>query len=162
MGRRPVPPDQIVTVLGESPQRIAAITSPLTPDAALRSPAPGEWSANEVLAHLRCCADVWGGCIATIVRGDRPTIRAVNPTTYIHDTDYVDRPFASSLRAFAAQRTDLLAVLESLVPEHWALDATVTGAGAPLTRSVHAYAERLSTHERAHWKQLAKIVRLLT
>jgi hypothetical protein len=26
-----------------------------------------EWSAVEVLAHLRACGDVWGGCIARIL-----------------------------------------------------------------------------------------------
>jgi hypothetical protein len=157
-----MPPDEIVVLLRESPKQIAAITSVLTPEQVHESPAPGEWSANEVLAHVRCCADVWGGCITSIVGEDHPTIRAVNPTTYIHDTDYVDRPFGTSLREFARQRTKLLAVLETLPPEGWAREATITGAGAPLIRSVSTYAQWLANHERTHWKQFRKIVGLLT
>ena len=161
MARRSMAPDRIVAVLGESPERIATITAALTPAQVDEAPAPGEWSANEVLAHLRSCADVWGACMATIIGADRPTIRAVNPTTYIDGTDYVARPFRTSLGEFTAQRRDLLAELDALLPEGWAREATITGAGAPLVRSVQDYGHRLASHERAHWKQFGKIVDLL-
>ena len=103
-----------------------------------------------------------GGCIGTIIGEDHPTIRAVNPRTYIRDTDYVDRPFRTSLGEFARQRTELVAVLEPLPSDGWARHATITGAGVPLVRSVRGYAEWLATHERAHWRQFRKIVGLLT
>jgi len=62
------------------------------------------------------------------------------------------------LHAFATQRTDLLAVLEPLVHEDWSRTATVTGAGKPLVRTVHTYAQRLARHERTHVKQIERIV----
>jgi len=114
--------------------------------------------ANDVLAHLRSCADVWGGCIELIIAQDMPTIRAVNPRTWIDDTDYFEQAFQPSLDAFVAQRTYLLAVLEPLAPEVWSRAAKVTGAGKPLVRTVHSCAEWLALHERPHVKQIERIV----
>jgi hypothetical protein len=62
------------------------------------------------------------------------------------------------LRAFAAQRAELLAVLESLPPDGWSRAATVTGAGKPLERTVLFYARWLAEHERPHVKQVARLV----
>jgi hypothetical protein len=95
------------------------------------APADGEWSVNDVLAHLRACADVWGGCIATILAEDDPTIRAINPRTWIDRMDYRELEFAPSLRAFTEQRAALLRVLAPLPPEGWSRAATVTGRAGP-------------------------------
>jgi len=150
--------EQILAILAQTPPRIAALTAGLLPAQLHTAPAPDEWSANDVLAHLRACADVWGGCIEMIIAQDRPTIRAVNPTTWINSTDYLEQEFQSSLHAFARQRTDLLAVLESLPPKGWSRAATVTGAGKVLERTVHSYAQWMATHERPHVKQIERIV----
>ncbi len=150
--------EQILSMLAEAPRRIAALTAGLLPAQLHAKPDPDEWSANDVLAHLRSCADVWGGCIEVIIAQDMPTIRAVNPRTWINDTDYLEQEFQPSLDAFVAQRTDLLAVLELLAPEAWSRAAKVTGAGKPLVRTVHSYAEWLALHERPHVKQIQRIV----
>jgi hypothetical protein len=110
-----------------------------------------------VLAHLRACADVWGNCIAAIITQDGPTLRAVNPRTWISRTDYLKQEFQPSLHAFAKQRTDLLAVLAPLAPEGWSRTATVTGAGRVLERTVLFYGRWLAGHERPHIKQIARI-----
>lgn len=153
-----LPIEQILTALGATPLRIAELTADLAPAQLQATPHPGEWSVNEVLAHLRSCADVWDNCIAVIIAQDRPTIRAVNPTTWIKQTDYPRQVFQASLHAFATQRTALLAVLTSLAPESWSRAATVTGAGKVLERTVFFYAQWLAHHERPHLKQIARIV----
>ena len=149
--------EQILTALAEGPPRIAEHTVGLTRAQLHAAPAPGEWSANEVLAHLRSCADVWGDCIATILREENPTIRAVNPTTWIKSTDYPEQEFRSSLLAFTAQRTALLRRLEPLSPDAWSRSATVTGAGKALERTVYSYAGWMVNHERPHLKQIKRI-----
>ncbi len=153
--------EQVLTMLAEAPPRIAALTAGLAPAQLRASPSDGEWSANDVLAHLRSCADVWGDCMAVILAQDAPTIRAVNPRTWINGTDYLEQEFQPSLHVFAAQRTNLLAVLEPLAPGDWSRAATVTGAGKPLVRTVLSYAEWLATHERPHVKQIERIVKTM-
>src|SRR6266478_2237742 len=101
--------EQVLSLLVETPRRIGALTADLTPAQLHTTPARDEWSANDVLAHLRACADVWGNCIMAMIAQDTPTLRAVNPRTWIKKTDYLEREFRPSLRSFATQRADLLA-----------------------------------------------------
>jgi hypothetical protein len=161
MPERVLPIQEVLTMLAATPSRIAAATAGVEPALLQTRHGPDEWSANEVLAHLRSCADVWGDCIMTILAQDHPTIRAVNPRTWINSTDYPEQDFHSSFRAFTAQRTDLLAVLEALAPEAWSRAATVTGAGKPLVRTVHSFAQWMATHERPHVKQIERIVDIM-
>jgi hypothetical protein len=145
-------------MLAAVPPRIAALTAGVAPAQLQAASVPGDWSAVEVLAHLRACADMWGGCIAAMLAQDHPTLRAVNPRTWIGQTDYLEQAFQPSLQAFTEQRVKLLALLEPLAPAGWARSATITGAGKPLDRSVRFYAEWLATHERPHVKQIERIV----
>lgn len=158
MSSRPSTVEQVLMLLAAAPPRIAMLTTGLLPAQLHAKPDPDAWSANDVLAHLRACADIWGGCIATMLAQDRPTLRAVNPRTWITKTDYLEQDFQPSLHAFAAQRTELLALLEPLPPEGWSRAATVTGAGKVLERTVLSYAQWLATHERPHVKQIERIV----
>ena len=149
--------DQILTLLAEAPPRIAALIEGLSPVQLWTAPNPDEWSANDVLAHLRSCADMWGGSIMSIIAEDAPAIRAINPRTWIKQTDYPKLEFEPSFRAFTEQRAELLAVLEQLPREAWSRSATVKGAGKVLQRTVLTYAESLAIHERAHIKQIGRI-----
>jgi len=154
--------EQILTMLAAAPSRLADLTEGLPPAQLLAAPEPGEWSARDVdecthSAHLRACADMWGKCIAEILSEDRPMIKAVNPTTWIKKTNYLEQEFQPSLQAFTAQRAELLAVLKPLAPEAWSRIATVTGAGKPRERTVHTYALWLANHERSHFKQVKRI-----
>ena len=158
MPKPPPTPEQVLALLEESPPRIAAAVDGATAVELGTSPGEGEWSAVEVLGHLRACADVWGSCIETILREEAPTIRAVNPRTWIDKTDYLSLDFATSFRAFTAQRHELLALLRGLAPGSWQRTATVTGAGKPLERTVFSYATWLATHERPHVKQIERAV----
>ena len=61
MARGDLTVDEIMAILPETPGRIAEITTRLTAATLCISPAPGAWSLNDVLAHLRACHDVLGG-----------------------------------------------------------------------------------------------------
>ena len=161
MPDRPLATEQILEMLAKGPARIAVATATLTPAQLQAAPGSGDWSANEVLAHLRSCADVWGDCMRVILAQNHPTIRAVNPRLWIKQTNYLQQEFAPSLQAFTQQRADLLALLASLAPEAWLRAATVTGAGKVLERTVHSYAQWLASHERPHVKQIERLAAYL-
>lgn len=161
MSSRALTPEQTLSLLAETPRRLTTLAESLTAAQLRAAPGQDEWSANDVLAHLRACADVWGGCIATIIAEDSPTLRAINPTTWIKRTNYPGLDFQPSLHAFATQRAELLAVLEPLPQEGWSRAATVTGAGKVLTRTVLSYAQWMAEHERPHIKQVARVISTL-
>lgn len=158
MPERSLTIEQTLTLLAAAPPRIIALTADLTPARLRTSPDPEalEWSAVDVIAHLRACADMWGGCIATILAEDMPTSRAVNPTTWIKQTNYRDLEFHPSLDAFATQRAELLAVLRPLPSEAWSRAATMNGGGKPRVRTVLSFTQRLAIHERPHIKQIGR------
>lgn len=153
------PSDQVLELLAAAPARLAAATDGMAPELLRRRPSPEEWSPHEVLAHLRACADVWGDAIGRLLAEDRPTVRAVNPRTWLEQTDHLDADAVAALGAFAGQRAGLLAQLRPLTPEQWARTATVTGAGQPLQRTVLSYAQRLAVHERPHLRQVERAAR---
>jgi hypothetical protein len=157
MASTPLTIEQVLTLLAATPPRLAALAADLPAACLQTAPGPVEWSANDALAHLRACADVWGGCIATILAEDRPTLRAVDPRTWITRSAYRELAFTASLRAFATQRAALLTVLAPLPAEDWSRAATVTGAGKPLQRTVLDYAQRLARHEQPHVRQIARV-----
>jgi hypothetical protein len=154
--------EQALALLTQTPNRLAELTAGLTPAQLRESPERDEWSAGEVLAHLRSCADVWGGAIALILAQEEPTIRAVSPRTFIRDTNYPQLQFKPSLAAFTKQRAGLLATLQPLPPKAWARGAKVTGAGKPLNLTVLSYADRMARHERAHLTQIARLAATFT
>lgn len=154
--------DKILTILKETPTRLKNLAAGLALAQLHTSPSADEWSVNEVLAHLRACADVWGSYyIMTIIDQDQPTIKARNPRTWINNTDYLDQDFQSSLRAFTKQRKKLLAVLESLSAKDWARTNTLIGAGKPLQQTLLSHADGLARHERAHLKQIERTIFML-
>ena len=152
----------VLTLLDETPRRIDALTIVLDPEQARTPPAPDEWSVTGVLAHLRSCGDVWGGCVTTILAEDRPTIRAIDPRTWMERTDYPELAFRPSFAAYRRQRAELLSTLEALPPDDWLRSATVTGAGAPLQRTLLFYAQWLARHERTHIRQISRTVTAVT
>ena len=154
----PLTPEQLLTLLAEAPRRLMAAAAAVSPALLRAAPGPDEWSADDILAHLRACSDTWGGYIRRILAKDHPTFRAVNPRTWIDQTDYPDLAFHPSLRAYTAQRAELLSLLRSLPPAGWSRSATVTGVGKPLELTVQSYADRLAVHERSHLKQIERTI----
>ena len=161
MPRELLPIEEILTRLESGPGRIASMTDDLSEAQLHIAPAEDEWSANDVLAHLRSCQDVWGGYIYRMVAEDRPTIRVISPRNYIRRTAYLTLDFAPSLAAFSKARAELVTLLKSLPPEAWQRTCIATGAGRPNDRSVHGEGDALARHERAHIRQIEAVVRLM-
>jgi len=158
MSDRTLTIEQALTPLAETSARIAALASGLSPAQLRRR--PNEWSANDVLAHLRACADVRGGYILSMLAEDGLRLREMDPRSWMQKTDYPDLEFGDSFEAFAGQRADLLVVLQRLPREGWSRPATVIGAGKPLETNVLFYADWLVVHERPHIKQIERIVKV--
>src|ERR1041384_5491222 len=101
-------PAAVVELLETTPRRIASATRRLNDSELNWKPAADSWSIHEVLAHLRCCADVWGESIGKILKQDSPTFRYVSPRGWIKKTNYLELDFKASFLAFRAQRKDLV------------------------------------------------------
>ena len=59
--------DKVLTLLAETPRRMALMLSDFDNARLQCRPAKDAWSVNDILAHLRACGDVWGEGIATMI-----------------------------------------------------------------------------------------------
>jgi hypothetical protein len=145
-----------LTMLSDTPKRIAAIVRGCSDVQLHRKPAPDAWSARDIVAHLRACADVWGQSIDRMVAEDHPTVRYVSPRGWIKQTDYLDQGFRDSLRAFAKARAGLLRTLRALDAAGWSRRGTFTGSTLGREATVLSFATRIADHEVGHLEQLQR------
>ena len=112
------------------------------------------WSVNDILAHLRSCADVWGASIEAMLAQDRPTLPYRHPRQWIKKTNYPDLSFHESFQAFQMQRKKLLKILKSLSFEDWSRAAMIKNR----EHTVFSQIRRMALHENVHCQQIEEIL----
>ncbi len=152
----------MLATLAETPQSITSLTRGFTLDQLHAKPAPDVWSANEILAHLRSCADVWGNSILAMLTQESPRLRYISPRTWIKKTNYPNQAFHASFGAFSTHRSDLLKVLKPLPPADWERGATFTGTVKGREQTVFSYAQRMADHEALHIGQIERVLKART
>ena len=65
---------EVLRLLSETPERITAVSQPLTPKQQHAKPDNSSWSLNDNLAHLRACVDVWVNEFDTMLAQDSPIL----------------------------------------------------------------------------------------
>jgi hypothetical protein len=148
----------VLTLLSETPQRIAEIAHGLSEERLHRRPDVDAWSAQEIVAHLRACADVWGRSIERMLAEDHPTIRYVSPRGWLKKTGFLQQTFHETLQGFSEQRAVLVARLTRSSSNSWTRSATFTGTTLGRTGTVLTYATRIAEHEVRHLDQLRRTV----
>jgi hypothetical protein len=155
VAKRVLTAEEIMTILPATAGRMAELTRELTREQLHAPPEPGEWSVNDVLAHLRACNDVLGGNMRRIIREDHPSWKAMNPRTWQRKSDYHEWPFARAFDSFSRERAALLEVLEAVDDEAWERTGSVRVPPAKTFEySTRYYGDWLAGHERAHLKRL--------
>lgn len=145
--------EDVLHLLAKTPERITAVIQTLAPAQLHARPDSNAWSINEILAHLRACADVWGKDIDAMLAEDSPTLRHISPRTYLHKTNYLTLEFAASFQMFTEQRRTLLVKLHSLSQPQWARSAEIKGR----RHTVFSQARRLALHEAGHYEQIESL-----
>lgn len=148
--------DLVLAALAGTPKEIGRIARGHDDRQLHRSPAAEAWSARDIVAHLRACAEVWGRSIDRMIQEDHPTIRYVSPRGWIKKTDYLDQDFRVSFRAFSEARSALLDTLRTLDTAGWSRRATFTGTTLGRDATVLIYARRIADHEVHHLEQLRR------
>jgi hypothetical protein len=140
----------VLTLLSETPKQIDRIARGCSDRQLHRKPEADAWSAQEVVAHLRACAEVWGRSIDRMLAADHPTIRYVTPRGWIKKTNHLKMNIPDTLRAFSQQRALLIERLSKLNACGWARGATFTATTLGRNATVLSYATRIADHEVRH------------
>jgi hypothetical protein len=146
--------EKYLDLLTQTSRRITNATDGVEAARLQARPQTQPWSINDILAHLRSCADVWGGSIDAMLAEEKPTIPYRHPRQWIRQTDYPDLPFRASFKAFVARRRRLLKVLKSLSFEDWSRAAIIQGR----EHTVFTQVRRMALHEQTHCEQIESLL----
>jgi len=123
----------------------------ITPDELDWRPAPGEWSAREVVHHLADSETIAGIRLRRLLMEDRPVIQGYDEAEYARRLRYQTRPMEPALRAFEAARATTVQLLETLGDADCQRTGTHTESGP---YSVATWLQIYAAHGRVHAEQI--------
>jgi hypothetical protein len=114
-------------------------------------PAPGKWTAREVVHHLADSEMTAATRLRLMVATDNPQIFGYDPDQFAR-TLYYDRPIAASLDAFKAARRSTGEILERMTDADWARAAGTHREHGPFT--AERWLELVAVHAHRHAEQI--------
>jgi len=120
-----------------------------------KRPAPGKWSAAEILTHLADCEIVVGWRMRQILGAPGTPIQAFDQDTWAAAGHYEKRDARKSLEQFRAARQGNLALLKSLTPEQWKHHGMHAERGL---ETIDLIVQEVAGHDINHTKQVERIV----
>jgi hypothetical protein len=150
-------------VEGQDPRRVQAGTPrklerliDAVPVSKLRKrPAPGKWSAGEILAHLADSEIVVGWRVRHILGAPGTPIQAFDQNSWVAAGHYEKRDPRRSVEQFRVLREVNLALLKSLTPEQWKHHGMHAERGQ---ETVEHIVRMTAGHDLNHTKQIERIL----
>jgi hypothetical protein len=112
------------------------------------------WSPNDILAHIRSCADVWGGSMEKMLEQDHPRLGYIHPRQWVKRTNYIELDFQTSFKAYKDQRSKLLKLLKKLPLKSWGRGAIIQGR----EHTIFTQARRMALHDSVHCEQIESLL----
>ena len=110
--------DDLVERLAATPGRVAAAVAGRTPEALSAAP-DGEWSAVDVLAHLRASDDILSPRLVAMLVREEPALPAFDDRRWGEVMGYAESDFQELLATFTFRRAEQIRVLRQLTPADW-------------------------------------------
>jgi hypothetical protein len=120
-----------------------------SPETLAVRPAPGKWTAAEIVHHLADSETIAGLRLRLLLAEERPLIRGYDQDVYARRLRYAERPIGPALDAFRAARATTLQLLRTMTEEDWTRPGWHTETG-PYTAEtwLRIYAEHAHLHAR--------------
>ena len=141
--------DALIEQYARGPARLRAALAAVPPEAIKWRPAPGEWSAHEVICH---CADSETNAAARIrylVSETDPLVLGYDEAEWARRFDYHSLPLEPALAVVDAVRANTAVLIRRLDDDAWTRRGRHTESGAYSAIDwLHIYAEHLELHSR--------------
>jgi len=152
----PVERQKLIQQYADGPRRLRDALAKVPEAARKWRPAPGEWSAHEVVCH---CADSEVNAYARIrfvVAEKEPVIQGYDQEVWARVFDYHALPLAPALATVDAVRGTTAALLRTLTDADWAKKGTHSESGPYGAEPwLQIYADHLENHARQIENNLA-------
>ena len=113
-------------------------------------PAPGKWTAREVVHHLADSEMTGAIRLRLLLAVDNPAILGYDQDDFARRL-YYDRPIEASLDAFKASRRTTAEILDCMSEDDWRREGTHTEHGR---YTIDRWLEIYSTHAHKHAEQI--------
>ena len=142
--------DKALSLLTETPLRIVDVTQGIEEVVLHTKQDKQPWSVNDILAHLRSCADLWTHSLYAMLAENEPVFSDINERKWAKVARYAEVSFHESFRAFSSQRENLLRVLKHLPFKSWERPAIIFER----KHTVFTQTRRMAKHEQEHCGQI--------
>lgn len=140
-------------VIAETPNKIESLLAALGPERANQSPAPGKWSAREIVCHLADCETVFAFRIRQALAEENHVVQPFDQDKWAKNYAAYDTDEALAL--FSATRAWNLRLIDSLPAEAFEKRLTHPERGEMALRVV---IETMGGHDVNHIRQIETIV----
>lgn len=138
------------------PALLKAALAKVPPEALQWRPAPGKWSAHEVIVHCADSETNSHGRIRYLLAEEKPVIQGYDQDRWAKVLDYHQLPMAPALAAVEAVRVNTVPLLRRTSEAAWARMGTHTESGAYGAEDwLRSYADHLEIHTRQLERNLA-------
>jgi len=140
----------------EGPALLRATVAKVPVEALQWRPAPGKWSAHEVVCHCADSETISSTRIRFLVGEDRPTILGYDQDRWAESFDYHTLSLETALRQIEQIRAWTTTFIERLPASAWAREGTHTESGRYTAETwLVTYSEHLEVHARQIERNLA-------
>lgn len=139
-------------VIAETPNKIETLLAALGPERANQSPAPGKWSAREIVCHLADCETVFAFRIRQALAEENHVVQPFDQDKWAKNYAAYDTDEALAL--FSAARAWNLRLIDSLPAEAFEKRLTHPERGEMALRVV---IETMGGHDVNHIRQIETI-----
>lgn len=139
-------------VISETPRRLAQLVETIGPDRLQTPPAPGKWSARDIVSHLADSEMAFGFRLRQTLAEDHHIIQPFDQDLWAKSYPSCDAQLA--LAALTALRAWNIALIRSVKPADFAKAVTHPERG---TMTFQTVVETMAGHDRNHIKQMEAI-----
>lgn len=139
-------------ILAATPSTLAGLIETIGPARATTPPAPGKWSAAEIVAHLADCELVFSFRLRQTLAENAPTIQPFDQEKWA--LQYAGVAATQALDVFSALRGWNLRLLRTALPQAAARTVTHPERG---TMTFQTLVETMAGHDLNHIGQLERI-----
>jgi uncharacterized damage-inducible protein DinB len=139
-------------VISETPRRLAQLVETIGPDRLEVPPAPGKWSARDIVSHLADGELVFAFRLRQTLAEDHHVIQPFDQDLWAKSYSSCDTELA--LATLSAMRAWNLALIRSVKPSDLAKPVTHPERG---TMTFQTIVETMAGHDRNHIKQIEAI-----
>jgi len=141
--------EQLIQQYADGPRRLREALAKVPPEALQWRPAPGEWSAHEVVVHCSDSETQSASRIRVLMSEKDPVIHGYDQEQWARDFDYHAHPPDAALAAVDGVRANTAALIRRLPDSAWSAVGRHTESGRYTAEDwLQIYAEHLEIHAR--------------